>query len=270
MAVAIRDDGGTRQGERHRDPSLWTVTAVEWFRIRRGFGWWYALLVPVVLTMPLYVMALASPEGRSGGAWRAFRDVALEGWGILVPMSAALLAALSVRADQDAWRLVLSYPLPRGRLLVGKFLALALLALTSSVVLAALLCGAAALHGRLGDSAATVVSACLLPWFAGLASSALTLVVATTWGLGPTIAVGVLGMMNGALIADKSWWFFFPFAWPMRVILPLAAIGPNGVPLPPTSHLRDHGVIVPALVLSAALTLALLPCGVAVLRRKEV
>ncbi|MEU6188157.1 hypothetical protein [Nocardia sp. NPDC047038] len=56
----------------------------------------------MIITVPLYPMSLASPEGRSGHTWTVFRDVVLEGWGVLIPMTAALLAAHSVRADQEA------------------------------------------------------------------------------------------------------------------------------------------------------------------------
>lgn len=111
-----RAAGGTRRDR----PSLWAVTATELARMRRGFIGWYVLLTPVVLTVPLYLSAINSPEARSGRTWQVFRDVSLEGWGILIPMTAALLAALSVRADQDAWRLMLSYAVPRRLYLWGK------------------------------------------------------------------------------------------------------------------------------------------------------
>jgi ABC-2 type transport system permease protein len=61
-----------------------------------------------------------------------------------------------------------------------------------------------------------------------------------------------------------------PFAWPMRVILPLAGIGPNGVPLPPDSPVRDHGVILPAVLLSIGLTVVVLTLGSIHLKNKEI
>lgn len=262
----IRDEHSPRRDR----PSLWGVTITELMRMRRGFIGWYTLLAPMVITVPLYVTSLFSPEARSGRTWQVFRDVSLEGWGVLIPMTAALLAALSVRADQDAWRLLFSYAVPRPRYLLGKFLALGVLTATSTALLALLLSGGAALNGQLSTSFGTIVAASVLPWLAGLGATALTLLIAVMWGLGPTIAIGVIGMMSGMLISDKSWWMAVPFAWPMRVILPLAGIGPNGVPLRPDSPLRDHGVILPAVGLSAALTVVVLMIGSVHMTRKEI
>ncbi|MEV6256344.1 ABC transporter permease [Nocardia sp. NPDC051911] len=255
---------------RRDQPSLWDVTATELARMRRGFIGWFAILVPVVITVPLYPMSLASPEGRSGHTWTVFRDVVLEGWGVLIPMTAALLAALSVRADQDAWRLLFSYAVPRNKYLLAKYLGLAALTAVSTTLLALLLSVGAALSGRFGTSVATIVAASYLPWLAGLGTAAVALVVSVVWGLGPTITTGVVGMMSGMLIADKSWWMAVPFAWPMRVILPLAGIGPNGVPLPADSPVRDHGVILPAIALSIGLAVLVLALGSLHMTRKEI
>ena len=77
----------------------------------------------------------------------------------------------------------------------------------------------------------------------GLAATALALLVAVVWGLGPGIAVGVAGLLSGALTADKVFWYAIPFAWPMGVTLPVADISPNGIPLPSNSPLADARVI---------------------------
>ncbi|MFD8246341.1 hypothetical protein [Nocardia sp. NPDC059691] len=44
---------------RRDQPSLWDVTATELARMRRGFIGWFAILVPVIITVPLYPMSLA-------------------------------------------------------------------------------------------------------------------------------------------------------------------------------------------------------------------
>ncbi|WP_069165967.1 ABC transporter permease [Nocardia altamirensis] len=267
-SIAARGEADVRT--RRDQPTIWDVTLTELARMRRGFIGWYVILLPFIITVPLYPMSITSPEGRAGRTWTVFRDVSLEAWGVLIPMTAALLAALSVRADQDAWRLLFSYAVPRSRYLVGKYLALAVLSAVSTALLAALLCGGAALTGRLSGSLPTILAASVLPWLAGLGCAALALLIAVMWGLGPTIAVGVLGMMSGMLISDKSWWMTVPFAWPMRVILPLAGIGPNGVPLPADSPVRDRGVILPAIALSLVLAALVLAVGAMHLKRKEI
>jgi ABC-2 type transport system permease protein len=251
-------------------PALWTVAGTEIGRLRHGFLAWYTVLAPIVIAVPLYLGSLLSPEGASGHTWQTFSNVTLEFWGVLVPMTAGLAATLSVRADQDAWRLLLSYAVPRWRYFVGKFAALAVLSLVSSTVLAVVLCGGAALNGALGSSLGTVLAASYLPWLAGLASIALALLVAVRWGFGPGITVGVAGLLCGALTADKTFWYVIPVAWPMRVILPVAGISPNGIALPAGSPLGDHDVIPVALGLSVALMTLLLLAGGRHMNHKEI
>lgn len=256
--------------DRRDNPSLWTVTVTELARMRRGFLPLYILLAPIVIAVPLYLGSLFSPEGASGQTWDVFSNVTLEFWGVLVPMTAGLIAALSVRADQDAWRLLLSYAVPRWRYFVGKFTALSVLNLVSSTVLLVALMGGAALNGTLGSAISMIFAASYLPWVAGLATTALALLVAVVWGLGPGIAVGVVGLLSGALTADKVFWYAIPFAWPMRVILPVAGISPNGIPLPPDSPLADASVIPVALALSAVLMAVVLLAASMHMSRKEV
>jgi hypothetical protein len=96
------------------------------------------------------------------------------------------------------------------------------------------------------------------------------LLVAVHWGFGPGITVGVAGLLCGALTADKTFWYTIPVAWPMRVILPVAGISPNGIALPPGSPLADPAAIPVALGLSVGLTILLLLAGGRHMNRKEI
>lgn len=116
----------------------------------------------------------------------------------------------------------------------------------------------------------TVVAAVYLPWLVGLSMTALAVLVAVMWGMGPSIGVGVAGLLCGALVSDKVFWFAVPFAWPMRVVLPLAGIGPNGVPLPKDSPVTEMSAIPLALGLAAVLTVVLLFIGRLHMIRKEI
>jgi hypothetical protein len=251
-------------------PSLAAVVSTELMRLRHGFLFWYALLAPIVATVPLYIGSARSSEARAGQYWEVFRNVSLELWGVLVPISVALAAALSVRADGGAWRLMLSYGVPRSRYFTGKFIALAVMQLASATVLTLLLAGGAALRGRLGDDVGTVLGGAYLPCLAGFATLGIALYVAMRWGLGAAIVLGVAGMLCGALVSDKTFWAAIPMAWPMRVIIPLAGIGANGVPLAPGSPLRDTGVIPVALALSAAVSVLAVVLGGLHLRRTQI
>lgn len=256
---------------RQRDnPSLATVTGTELARNKRGFIFWYHLLAPVVITVPLFLGALGSSEAKAGQTFEVFRNVTLEFWGVLVPMTAGLAAALAVRADQDPWRLLLSYGVPRGRYFVGKVAALGVLGFVSSTVLMVMLTLGSVISGRFPEGIGTVAAAVYLPWLVGLSMTALAVLVAVMWGMGPSIGVGVAGLLCGALVSDKVFWFAVPFAWPMRVVLPLAGIGPNGVPLPKDSPVTDMSAIPLALGLAAALTVVLLFVGRLHMIRKEI
>ena len=67
-----------------------------------------------------------------------------------------------------------------------------------------MLAGGALLTGQLADAAPMILGSAYLSWAAGLAATAIAVLVSTVWGIGPGIAWGVAGMLAGALIADKS------------------------------------------------------------------
>ncbi|MGH3748507.1 MAG: ABC transporter permease [Micromonosporaceae bacterium] len=246
------------------------MTGAELARMRHGFLFWYSLLAPVVVALPLYLAAARSPEAMQGRQWDVFSNVTLELWGVLVPMTAGLAASLSVHADRDAWRLLLSYGVPRWRYFVGKFVALTVLQLASATVLVGLLGIGAVMHGKLVADLHVVLGGAYLPWFAALATLAIVGYVAMRWGLGVGIAVGVFGLFSGALMSDKDIWWAVPTAWPMRVILPLAGIGPNGIPLSAESPLRDLSVLPAALGLSLGLAALVLWAGSRHLQHKQI
>ncbi|MEE1737293.1 ABC transporter permease [Streptomyces sp. BE147] len=252
------------------NPSLSTVVGTELARNKRGFVLWYHLLAPVIITIPLFLGSLGSSEAKAGQTFEVFRNVTLEFWGVLVPMTAGLAAALSVRADQDAWRLLLSYGVPRGRYFVGKVAALGVLGLLSSCVLLVMLSIGALISGDFPGGMGMVVAAVYLPWLVGLSMTALAVLVSFVWGMGPGIGVGIAGLLCGALVSDKDFWFAVPFAWPMRVVLPLAGIGPNGVPLPEGSPVTAMSAIPLAVGLAVVLTTALLLIGRVHMQRKEI
>jgi lantibiotic protection ABC transporter MutE/EpiE family permease subunit len=261
--------GGTATGPTD-SPSIATLVSTELIRMRSGFLGWYILLSPIVIAIPLYLGSIFSPEGRTGRLWDTFSNVTLEFWGVLIPMTAGLIAALAVRADTEPWRFLLSYAIPRRRYFTAKVAALALAQLLSATILAVLLTGGALLTGQLAHAAPMILGAAYLPWAAGLAATALAVLVCTVWGLGPGIALGVAGMMAGALISDKSFWYVIPPAWPMRVILPLAQIHPNGLSLDGSSPLNDTGAIPLAIGLSVAATIVILVIGGRHMSRKEI
>ncbi|GAA4908370.1 hypothetical protein [Streptomonospora salina] len=249
-------------------PSWSTVTATESLRLWRRFPLWMTVGLPVGLVLPQGLVAVLSPEGRQGFVWDVWLQVVLMFWGILLPMAAALYAAAAVRQDDQARLLLYSYGFPRSRLLLGEFTAVAAMSLVSAALLTCLLCVLCVLFGQAGELP-LVVAAGMLPWLASLATLALCLVVAHAWGFTAATCTGVVGMVFGALLADKPVWWAIPLAWPMRAVVPLAGVEASGVPLPPDAPLRDMTVLPVAVGLSAALTAVLLAVGSRYVNRKE-
>ncbi|GAB3450472.1 hypothetical protein GCM10027570_25760 [Streptomonospora sediminis] len=249
-------------------PSLGAVVSAEALRLWRRFPLWMTVGMPVALVLPQGVVAALSPEGRQGYVWDVWLQVALMFWGVLLPMAAALYAGVAVRQDRRARLLLHSYGFRPGRLLLGKFTALAGMGFASALLLTCLLLALAVLFGQTG-ALLQVAAGGMVPWLASLAALALCLVVAHAWGFTATMCTGVAGMMFGALLADKAVWWLIPLAWPMRAVVPLAGIEASGVPLSADDPLRDLTVLPIAVGLSAALTAAALAVGCRYVNRKE-
>lgn len=249
-------------------PSWAVVLRTELTRLRRGFPLWYSILMPAFLILPLGLITAFSPEAQAGRAWDTWIQVVLMFWGVLLPMSAALYAGVAERQDDDARRLLYTYAFPRSRLLIGKFLALAVLSLASAFLLIAFFLLLGAGLGQTGDLGKIAVGT-LVPWAAFLGALALCLIITNAWGFTATMCTGVAGMMFGALLADKVVWWVIPLAWPMRMVVPIAGIEASGVPLPDHHPLNDLTVLPIGVGMSLALAVALLAVGARYVNRKE-
>ncbi|MFW5417297.1 hypothetical protein J0910_11855 [Nocardiopsis sp. CNT-189] len=258
---------GTRHTARD-DPSLLTVIALELGRLRRGFPFWMALLLPLVLVMPLGLIAAFSPEGKGGDVWGVWFSVTLLFWGVFQPMGCALYSAMSIRADRDARRLLYGYAFPRHRLLTAKYCALLAVGLASALLLALLLAAAAAALGG-ASAVAEVPGGVLIPWVAGAGTLALCLFTAEKWGFPVTAAIGVVGMVLAGTVADQPFWWAVPPVWPMRAVVPLAGIEASGVPLAPGDPLASTGVLPLVIALSAGLAAVLVAVAARHVNRKE-
>ncbi|MBB6174717.1 ABC-2 type transport system permease protein [Nocardiopsis mwathae] len=250
------------------DPALGTVVAVELTKLRRGFPLWLSTALPLILILPLGLIAAVSPEGRAGDVWGIWFSVTLMFWGLSMPMGAALYAAMSVRADMASRRLVYAYAFPRHRLLIGRFLALLVLGLGSALLLTVLLAAVGVMLAG-PQAAAPVPAGVLVPWLGGAATLALCLVIAERWGTAPAVGIGVLGTLLGATVADTAAWWFIPMVWPMRAVVPLAGVEASGVPLQPGDPLLSLAPLPIVAVLSLALSAALLAAGARHVDRKE-
>lgn len=250
------------------NPSVPTIAVTSLIRIRHSPVLWVSLLLPVVLGLPLAVIAVFSPEGRAGQQWEVWQHTTMLFWGMLVPILAAMYAALTARQDADALRLLFGYAIPRYRLFVGRFLALAATGLGCAALLYLVIAVPGVLTGN-SSGLATLAAGLGAGWLAGLGTLALCQLLADLWGFVAAIGLGIAGSMFAALLADKSVWLFIPPAWPMRAVIPLGGFESSGLPLPPGHPLWDTGVIPVAIGLSAALSAVMCAAGGLYLNRKE-
>ncbi|WP_017569408.1 ABC-2 family transporter permease, partial [Nocardiopsis halotolerans] len=250
MTAAAPDAGA---GAHRRDaPSLLTVAAVELARTRRGFPLWFTLGLPCALVLPLGLISFASPEGQAGQVWGVWSGVVAMFWGVSLPMVSALYASTAARQDEGARAVLYGYAVPRHRFLLGRFAALAVLGLCQAVLLTVLFVPMGVVLEGPHVVGATALSV-LLPWAASLGALALCLLVAEEWGFAPTVCLGVLGSMFGALLADKDVWWAVPLGWPMTVVVPLVDVHASGVPLPEGHPLADAGNVPVVVALSLGL-----------------
>lgn len=180
----------------------------------------------------------------------------------LLPLFLALLAGLTAGREQKAqggglwWRAASWNVQAHAELL---WLGLLSLLLNAAVVLPTLLFGALT---RLPDE---------LPWLRLLE---LTLVLTLTslpllalgqrlsrrFGLVAGLITALLGNIAGILMSEGQWWWFNPWAWPIRATFTLSGTAANGIPLSPESLLwRVSPWPVMGLSLLVALGLSALP-----------
>lgn len=243
----------------------------ERMKYRRTFTHWLLTLGPVGLVLSYAMVGLL---GESETTWSLFLGVVYNWWPILwVPMGAALLAALAAWYEKraGAWVVLRARPQPPAVFFGAKLLVLALHTLLSTAILAATV----AVIGTVVIGAPvpldTLLLGAFLPWVAALPILVIQLWVATVGGFGASIIVGVIGFISGALAAESNdWVHFVPWAWPIRVAIPIVGIHANGVPLGTGDPLWDTSVVPGILGLALALAAVALAAGSLWFSRREV
>ncbi|BBL79455.1 multidrug ABC transporter permease [Rubrobacter xylanophilus] len=243
----------------------------ERIKYRRTFTHWLVALGPVGLVLSYAMVGLL---GESETTWPLFLGVVYNWWPILwVPMGAALLAALAAWYEKraGAWVLLRARPQPPAVLFGAKLLVLALHTLLSTAILAATVAVVGAVVIGAPIPLDTLLLGAFLPWIAALPILVIQLWVATAGGFGASVVVGVVGFISGALTAESSdLVHFVPWAWPIRVVIPIIGIHANGVPLGSGDPLWDSSIVPVILGLALIVAAALLAAGSLWFSRKEV
>lgn len=91
--------------------------------------------------------------------------------------------------------------------------------------------------------AGTILSAGVLAWIGSIATIAVFSIVARATGMMSALLVAVVYQVAGTLTAEASWWWAFPPAWPIRLLLPTLGIHANAVPLEPGHPLANESPV---------------------------
>ncbi|WP_017591108.1 ABC-2 family transporter permease [Nocardiopsis potens] len=250
---------GRTPGTARDDPSAVLIAADALSRFRSAPFLWLTLLPPALLGGVLAATVLAEPAATRDAVYGRWFGLSVYGWAVLAPVVAALYAGAAQQTDAGAKRVMYGYAFPRRRLLYGTLCAVTALWAGSGLLFGALAALTAVLHGAPGDVPAAFAAG-TLPVVAALPMLVVCTAAAEAWGIAGAVCAGTAGTMFGALLGDKSVWWFFPPAWPTRAAVPLAEAPAPGGLFPPGHPMSDPAVLPVltgmALALAAALTAA--------------
>lgn len=219
------------------------------------------LLSPAGLVACLAWYLLA---GGQSAAWDALFGLVFQLWTLLlVPAGAALLAGLAAAHEAQAgnWYGLRVRPVSPSALYGSKLAILALATLASSLLLSVFTAISGTVIGLPEAPWSALLVAGLLSWLAALPLLALHLWVATAWGVGASVAVGVPGLLAAALIGGTGLgsgvWWAIPWSWPARAALPvLGFFDDTSAGLPAGLDPVAYVVAICGMALTLALSLA--------------
>lgn len=208
---------------------MFAVLRAEWLRLKGVFVPLFLTVLPASIVVLVTIMRYLAPNAT---VWSYYLWMLFNWWPLIwVPFGIAILAAHSMMLDKPLLRGLRSRPVSPALLYLGKLLVLAIHFLASSLLLIALtlLSGVLLLKGA--TPWGTVITASLLIWVTALPLVALMLWFALLGGYVLPIVVSLVGPLSGAVMAVQSSWMLNPWAWPLRVVIPVVGVHPNGVPL---------------------------------------
>lgn len=246
------------------------VIAAEWLKHRRTFTRQLVLLAPLGLTLLPLVLALLHDSLRT---WEMVLATTYNWWTVLaVPIGGALLAALSAWQDErwGGWRAMRVRPTAPAALFGAKFAVLAIHTLLASLLLMLLTFGQGLVLASGPVPWVKLVTGALLPWVAALPVLALQLWVASITNFAVSTLLGVVGFVVGVATAKDPTWVYVPWAWAVRITVPVLGVHPNGIPLSSGDPLLDLGVVSMAVGLALAATVVVGALGALWITRREV
>lgn len=214
----------------------------EWLKTKRTFNRKMLVLAPLITVL---LGALLYPQ--------KVAELAFNWWYLfIIPASLAIFTASICCTDKKKNRHgLLAVVTEKKKLMLSKlfvslgFLFAILTVFFVFVIITECLAGVlSVIPALLGSLVLFVSFAWQIPvmiWFSEISNVTLTV-----------FASFILNCGSAMFIADKSYWWI-PFAIPARIVTPIIKVMPNGCSLPVGNYLGDSSVILPGLLITAAL-----------------
>ncbi|QBD75893.1 lantibiotic immunity ABC transporter MutE/EpiE family permease subunit [Ktedonosporobacter rubrisoli] len=245
------------------------VVLSEWLRLKRTSAFWLVGILPLSLVLLSFVLRFLSSNVDT---WNIYIWTTFNWWSLFwLPLGIALLAAQTtvLEARAGSWKALRARAIKPAWLYAGKLCVLVVHTFISALLLLllCLLVGAPTLHSAIPWQA--LLGGSLLTWIAALPLVALMLLCGTLGGYAMTALITLIFSMIGAMAAEQSYWFLVPWAWPLRVAIPLVGVHPNGIPLEKTDPLW-HLPILPIIALALLCFVLFAALGMLWFERREV
>ncbi|AND80120.1 lantibiotic immunity ABC transporter MutE/EpiE family permease subunit [Streptococcus pantholopis] len=229
----------------------------ELLKYRRTFIKKLAVLLPLLFVLQAVPSIWLMPKDVVRG-WEHVDTMVFNIWTTaFLPLGIALFTYLADLQERKSggYRSLRAHAYFPANIWVSKVIVIALMTLIAAAILfaATILSGLITVtDGKWAIPWATILLASLFAWVTSLAIIPIQLWVATRQGLFASMGLGFFGFIAGVFIADKAYWFVFPWSWAPRMMCPLLQLNPNGVMLEAGDPLLDTSVLPLGLVLSIA------------------
>lgn len=218
------------------------VLRAELLKYRRTFMVKLVVCIPLFFAVYSLVTTYLLPMAYN---WNGILVLSFNWWPVtFLPLGYGLFAGMVAGQERKAgaYRALKAEAGAPQRIWLGKIGGMMVVSALSSLVLVAgdLVCGV--LQGDVPPVQVVAVAA-LLCWVTTWALIPLMLWVATCGGMLLSLALGIVGMAAGVLLAPTNLWLYCPWSWATRLMCPVIGVHPNGTILPQGSPLFDAGVI---------------------------
>ncbi len=212
--------------------ALLSLLRAEILKLKRTLALWMVLVAPAVVVAMQIMLLLNRKAGWDADVdyWKFFATTTLSMWSIfMLPLFTALMVALVYGFEHgtNGWLKLYTLPVPKWSVVAAKQIVTALLLLTSTAALAALIIAGGfvldALHPGLEMPAriplGTICARAGLTFASALAILALQNWVSMRWSaLSASVGVGIAGTFFALFASGWKYGYLYPWLIPIRVL----------------------------------------------------